>query len=271
MTVRIEKKGKVWTVIHSRPQARNAMDPESADALAEAFVAFNRDRYAAVAVLWGEGGAFCAGWDLKYGASLLENPAALREIDYPLDDRVRENGQLPRGPLGPTRLEMDKPVIAAVAGPAVAGGFELALWCDVRVMEQSAYFGVYCRRWGVPLIDGGTVRLPRIVGTGRALEIILTGRKVPADEALRINLCEQVVPDGESRQHAQALAQQIARFPQACTRADRRSVYAQQGLSIREGMRREWYNGLPAFYAEGAAGAARFASGKGRHGDFGDI
>ncbi len=271
MTVRIEKKGKVWTVIHSRPQARNAMDPESADALVDAFVAFNKDRDAAVAVLWGEGGAFCAGWDLKYGASLLENPAPLRDIDYPLDDRVRENGQLPRGPLGPTRLEMDKPVIAAVAGPAVAGGFELALWCDVRVMEQSAYFGVYCRRWGVPLIDGGTVRLPRIVGTGRALEIILTGRKVPAEEALRINLCEQVVPEGKSRERAEAMAHEIARFPQACTRADRRSVYAQQGLSIREGMRREWYNGIPAFYAEGAAGAARFASGKGRHGDFGDI
>ena len=271
MTVRIEKKGKVWTVIHSRPQARNAMDPESADALVDAFVAFDHDRDAAVAVLWGEGGAFCAGWDLKYGASLLEDPAPLREIDYPLDERVRANGQLPRGPLGPTRLELDKPVIAAVAGPAVAGGFELALWCDVRVMETSAYFGVYCRRLGVPLIDGGTVRLPRMVGTGRALEIILTGRKVPADEALRINLCEQVVPEGKSRASAEAMAQEIARFPQACTRADRRSVYAQQGQSIREGMRREWYNGLPAFYAEGAAGAARFSSGKGRHGDFSDI
>ncbi len=271
MTVRIEKKGKVWTVIHSRPQARNAMDPESANALVEAFVAFDRDKDAAVAVLWGEGGAFCAGWDLKYCAALLDDPKALQDIAYPLDERVRENGQLPRGPLGPTRLELDKPVIAAVAGPAVAGGFELALWCDVRVMEASAYFGVYCRRWGVPLIDGGTVRLPRVVGTGRALEIILTGRKVPAEEALRINLCEQVVPEGKSRERAEAMAHEIARFPQACTRADRRSVYAQQGQSIREGMRREWYNGLPAFYAEGAAGAARFSSGKGRHGDFGDI
>jgi enoyl-CoA hydratase len=271
MTVRIEKKGKVWTVIHSRPQARNAMDPESADALVDAFVAFNKDDSAAVAVLWGEGGSFCAGWDLKYGASLLKDPAPLHAIDYPIDDRVKDNGQLPRGPLGPTRLELDKPVIAAVAGPAVAGGFELALWCDVRIMEQSAYFGVYCRRWGVPLIDGGTVRLPRIVGTGRALEIILTGRKVSADEALRINLCEQVVADGKSREHAEAMAHEIARFPQACTRADRRSVYAQQGQSIREGMRREWYNGIPAFYAEGAAGAARFSSGKGRHGDFSDI
>ncbi|MCC6209427.1 MAG: crotonase/enoyl-CoA hydratase family protein [Burkholderiales bacterium] len=271
MTVRIEKKGKVWTVVHSRAEARNAMDPASAEALVEAFVAFDRDPGAAVAVLWGEGGAFCAGWDLKYSASLAANPAALREIDYPLDDRVKENGQLPRGPLGPTRLELDKPVIAAVAGPAVAGGFELALWCDIRILEESAYFGVYCRRWGVPLLDGGTVRLPRIVGTGRALEIILTGRKVSADEALRYNLCEQVVPEGRSREVAEAMAHEIARFPQACARADRRSVYTQQGLTVREAMRKEWYNGLPAYHAEGIEGSERFASGKGRHGNFRDI
>jgi enoyl-CoA hydratase len=268
MSVRIEKKGKVWTVIHSRAQARNAMDPESAEALVEAFVAFDRDRDAAVAVLWGEGGAFCAGFDLKHAAN---NSDALDDIAYPLDERVAPNGQLPRGPMGPTRLELDKPVIAAIAGPAVAGGFELALWCDVRVMEESAYFGVYCRRWGVPLIDGGTVRLPRIVGTGRALEIILTGRKVPADEALRINLCEQVVPEGKSREAAEAMAREIAKFPQTCARADRRSVHMQQGLSLREAMRKEWYNGIPTFYAEGAGGAARFASGKGRHGNFSDI
>ena len=267
MAVRIEKKGKVWTVIHSRAEARNAMDPESADALVAAFKEFDRDKDAAVAVLWGEGGAFCAGWDLKYGASLVKNTSEIHEIDYPLDDRKA----IPRGPLGPTRLELDKPVIAAVAGPAVAGGFELALWCDVRVMEQSAYFGVYCRRWGVPLIDGGTVRLPRIVGMGRAMEIILTGRKVPAEEALRINACEHVVPDGKSREFAEAMAQEIARFPQACMRADRRSAYAQQGLSWREAMRKEWYNGFPAFVAEGAEGAMRFDSGKGRHGDFRDI
>jgi len=267
MTVRIEKKGKLWTVIHSRPQARNAMDPESADALVEAFTTFDRDADAAVAVLWGEGGAFCAGWDLKYCGSLVEDPTLIHEIDYPLEDRLR----IPRGPLGPTRLELDKPVIAAVAGPAVAGGFELALWCDVRVMEKSAYFGVYCRRWGVPLIDGGTVRLPRIVGMGRALEIILTGRKVPAEEALRIGACEHVVADGESRRFAEAMAHDIARFPQACMRADRRSAYMQQGLTLREAMRKEWYNGLPAFEAEGIAGAERFASGKGRHGDFRDI
>jgi enoyl-CoA hydratase len=267
MTVRIEKQGKVWTVIHSRPEARNAMDPESADALVEAFNAFDRDREAAVAVLWGEGGAFCAGWDLKYCASIIDRPEKLHAIDYPLDDRTR----IPRGPLGPTRLELDKPVIAAVAGPAVAGGFELALWCDVRVMEESAYFGVYCRRWGVPLVDGGTVRLPRIVGMGRAMEIILTGRKVTAEEALRIGACEHVAPEGKSRELAEAMAHEIARFPQACVRADRRSAYAQQGLTQREAMRKEWYNGYPAFVADGAAGAARFASGKGRHGDFRDI
>jgi enoyl-CoA hydratase len=268
MSVRVEKKGKVWTVIHSRAPARNAMDPASAEALVEAFVAFDRDPEAAVAVLWGEGGAFCAGFDLKHAA---DNGSALDGIAYPLGERVAANGQLPRGPMGPTRLELDKPVIAAIAGPAVAGGFELALWCDVRVMEESAYFGVYCRRWGVPLIDGGTVRLPRIVGTGRAMEIILTGRKVPAEEALRINLCEQVVPEGRSREAAEGMAQEIAKFPQACARADRRSVYMQQGLSLRDAMRKEWYNGVPAFHADGAAGAARFASGKGRHGDFGDI
>ena len=267
MTVRIEKKGRVWTVIHSRPEAKNAMDPASADALVEAFKAFDADREAAVAVLWGEGGAFCAGWDLKYCASLIKSPEELHAIDYPLDDRT----PIPRGPLGPTRLELDKPVIAAVAGPAVAGGFELALWCDVRVMEDSAYFGVYCRRWGVPLVDGGTVRLPRIVGMGRALEIILTGRKVPAEEALRIGACEHVVAQGRSREFAEAMAHEIARFPQACVRADRRSAYAQQGLTQREALRKEWYNGYPAFVADGAAGAARFASGKGRHGSFSDI
>src|SRR5437016_4031697 len=267
MTVRVEKKGKVWTVIHSRPHARNAMDPESADALVAAFTAFDRDADAAVAVLWGEGGAFSAGWDLKYCGSLVEDPTLIHQIDYPLDDRQPTW----RGPLGPTRLELDKPVIAAVAGPAVAGGFELALWCDVRVMEKSAYFGVYCRRWGVPLIDGGTVRLPRLVGMGRALEIILTGRKLPAEECLRIGACEHVVADGASRQFAEAMAHAVARFPPLAPRVDRRSVYLQQGLTLREAMRKEWYNALPAFKAEGIAGAERFASGKGRHGDFRDI
>jgi enoyl-CoA hydratase len=264
MTVRVEKQGKVWTVIHSRPEARNAMDPASAAALAEAFSSFDRDPEAAVAVLWGEGGAFCAGFDLKHAAG---NASALDELGFADDD----GAPVPRGPMGPTRLELDKPVIAAVAGPAVAGGFEVALWCDLRVMEDSAYFGVYCRRWGVPLVDGGTVRLPRVVGRGRALDLILTGRKVEAQEALRIGLCEHVVPDGQARQRAEALAHEIARFPQACLRADRRSVYLQEGRPFAEAMRREWTNGIPTFLAEGAAGAARFAAGKGRHGDFDDL
>lgn len=266
MTVRIEKKGAVWTVIHSRPEARNAMDPPSADALVAAFTAFNAAPEASVAVLWGEGGAFCAGFDLKVGASLVDNPRPLASLAYPPGE-----GPAPRGPMGPTRMELDKPVIAAVAGPAVAGGFEIALWCDVRIMEASAYFGVYCRRWGVPLIDGGTVRLPRLVGTGRAMEIILTGRKVPAEEALRIGCCEQVVPDGTSREAAEALAHEIARFPQICMRADRRSVNNQHGRSLRDAMEFEWRNGVPAFAAEGASGAVRFASGKGRHGNFSDL
>ena len=173
--------------------------------------------------------------------------------------------------MGPSRLRLSKPVIAAVAGPAVAGGFELALWCDIRIMENSAYFGVYCRRWGVPLIDGGTVRLPRLVGQGRALEIILTGRKVPAEECLRIGACEQIVEDGQSRQAAEAMALEISRFPQTCVRADRRSVYVQQGLEIDDALRAEWNNSVGVFRQEGLEGATRFASGVGRHGDFSKI
>jgi enoyl-CoA hydratase len=270
MTVKVEKNGLVWTVIHNRPEARNAMDPESADALTRAFLEFDADDTARVAVLYGEGGAFCAGWDLKY-VSTLNAEYPLGELDIPPAGPRGNGGEIPRGPLGPSRLELDKPVIGAIEGPAVAGGMELGLWCDFRVMAQDSYFGVYCRRWGVPLIDGGTVRLPRIVGQGRALEIILTGRKVPAEEAHRIGACEKVVPNGQSRQAAEAMAHEIARFPQACMRADRRSVYMQEGLTLRDAMRKEWYGGIPAFKAEGAAGAARFASGKGRHGDFGDI
>jgi enoyl-CoA hydratase len=275
MTVRIEKAGPVWTIIHSRPEARNAMDPASADALTQAFLDFDADADAAVAVFWGEGGAFCAGWDLKF-VSTLDPDHPLGDLDIP---RRQGNGQsngsnggdIPRGPLGPSRLELDKPVIAAVAGPAVAGGMELALWCDFRVMEDSAYFGVYCRRWGVPLIDGGTVRLPRIVGQGRALEIILTGRKVPAEECLAIGLCEYVVGQGQSRSHAEALAQEIARFPQVCVRADRRSAIRQHGLPVREALIQEWYNGQEALVKDGIEGAARFKDGLGRHGDFSEI
>src|SRR4030081_2872313 len=209
MTVKVEKNGPVWTVIHNRPEARNAMDPESADALTRAFLEFDAEDGARVSVLYGEGGAFCAGWDLKY-VSTLNKSYPLGELDIPPAGPRGNGGEIPRGPLGPSRLELDKPVIAAVAGPAVAGGMELALWCDFRVMQEDAYLGVYCRRWGVPLIDGGTVRLPRIVGQGRALEIILTGRKVPAEEGLRIGLCEYLVPNGEVRAKAEELAQEIA-------------------------------------------------------------
>ena len=268
MAVRVEIDGPVTTVIHSRPEARNAMDPASADALVEAFKAFDADPEAKVAVLWGEGGAFCAGWDLKYAASLAD-PGAVEQLKDSL--AIRENGDMPRGPLGPTRLALDKPVIAAVAGPAVAGGMELALWADVRIMEEDAYIGVYCRRWGVPLVDGGTIRLPRLVGQGRALEIILTGRKVPAEECLRIGACEKIVPKGQSRQAAEAMAHEIARFPFECVRADRRSVYLQHGLPVRDALEREWYNGMRALTEEGIGGAARFARGKGRHGDYRDI
>lgn len=265
MSVRVEKDGSVWTVIHSRPKARNAMDPEHAEALYQTFLEFEADNSASVAVFWGEGGAFCAGWDLKHAAALqAEEP--LEELIFPAD-----GGPAPQGPMGPSRLELNKPVIAAVAGAAVAGGMELAMWCDFRVMEETAYMGVYCRRWGVPLIDGGTVRLPRLVGQGRALELILTGRQVMAEECARIGLCEYVVPEGEARAKAEELAHQISRFPQACMRADRRSAIKQHGLSIYDGLKQEFENGRPILKAEGVAGAQRFSRGKGRHGDFENI
>lgn len=268
MTVSIQKSGAVWTIIHSRfEEARNAMDPESADALVMAFKAFDADQEAAVAVLWGEGGAFCAGWDLKYAGTLGERERFQKEIAEGLAFPAGAN-EAPRGPLGPTRLELSKPVIAAVEGPAVAGGMELAMWCDIRVMAETAYFGVYCRRWGIPLLDGGSVRMARLVGQGRAMEITLTGRKVPAQEALRIGLCEQVVAPGQARATAEAIAQAIARFPQAAVRADRRSIVETYGLPVREALRREWANGVDSHFKEGAAGARRFASGLGRHGDF---
>jgi enoyl-CoA hydratase len=266
MSVHIEKRGPVTTVVMERPNARNAVDPETADALVAAFEAFDRDRDAKVAVFFGSHGTFCAGWDLKYGASLAgKDVRKALALDFP-----DGSAPPPRGPMGPSRLELDKPVIAAVAGAAVAGGMELALWCDMRVMEEDAFFGVYCRRWGVPLVDGGTVRLPRIVGMGRAMDLILTGRKVAADEALRIGLCERVVPRGTAREEAERIAHEVARFPQGAVRADRRSAYATHGLSVRDGLTLEWLNGMPTM-AEAVSGAGRFASGKGRHGDFGEI
>lgn len=266
MAVTVEKSGPVTTVIHSRPEARNAMDPQSAEALVEAFLAFDRDPDASVAVFWGAGGAFCAGWDLKYASQLVGVDRPLAALDFPAD-----GGAIPRGPMGPSRLELSKPVIAAVAGPAVAGGFELALWCDLRVVEEDAYFGVYCRRWGIPLIDGGTVRLPRLVGEGRALDIIMTGRKVEAEEAYRIGLADRIAPKHRAREVAEELAQEIARFPQACVRADRRSAREQHGLPLMAALKQEWETSVRVIETEGAEGAARFSSGRGRHGDFGSI
>lgn len=265
MTVRTEKNGPVWTIIHSRAEARNAMDPASGQALYDAFVAFDADESASVAVFWGEGRAFCAGWDLKHAAS-LQGGERLSELDFQPD----ENGHIP-GPMGPSRLEMSKPVIAAVEGPAVAGGMELAMWADMRVMGENAFMGVFCRRWGVPLIDGGTVRLPRLVGEGRAMDLILTGRQVMADECLKIGLCEYVVGDGDARARAEELAAQIARFPQGCMNADRRSARAQHGLNERAALHQEFTWGAPMVGEEGVKGAARFAAGKGRGGGFGKI
>lgn len=265
MSITIEKNGPVWTVIHSRPESKNAMDPESAAALYTAFIEFENDDSASVAVLWGEGGAFCAGYDLKHAAT-IDSSHSLDQFDYP--DQEQEQAQkLPRAPMGPSRLMLDKPVIAAISGPAVAGGMELAMWCDIRVMEQDAYMGVFCRRWGVPLVDGGTVRLERLVGHGRALDLILTGRRVEAKEAAEIGLCEYVVEHGAARFYAEKLAAKIASFPQGCLRADRRSAIRQHGLSIEDALKQEWINSRDQFAAEGVKGAAKFASGLGRGGE----
>ena len=261
MGVRIDKAGGVWTVIHSRPEARNAVNAASAEALVAAFAAFDADRDASVAVLWGEGGAFCAGWDLKSVSGLdAEDPVG--RLDFPKD-----GGTPPRGPLGPSRMQLKKPVLAAVEGPAVAGGMELALWCDVRVMAETAYFGVYCRRWGVPLIDGGTVRLPRLIGASRALDLVLTGRPVPAGEALQIGLANRVVPEGSAREAAVELAHQLARFPQTCMREDRLSLLESLGLDHAGAMANEFDHGLHSL-ADVQAGLERFRRGEGRHGAF---
>jgi enoyl-CoA hydratase len=263
MPVRVEKNGPVTTVIHARPEARNAVDRAHAEALAAAFAAFERDDEARVAVLWGEGGTFCAGADLKAVAS-----ASAVRVTPPRALDVR--GDLDAtGPMGVTRLQLSKPVIAAVAGYAVAGGLEIALWCDLRVAEAGAVFGVFCRRWGVPLVDGGTIRLPRLVGQGRALDMILTGRPVGADEALRIGLADRVVADGTSRAAAEALAAEIAAFPQLCMRADRRSALEQWSLGEAGALANEYRHGLAVIESgETQRGAARFAAGAGRHGSF---
>ncbi|WP_447036712.1 crotonase/enoyl-CoA hydratase family protein [Streptomyces sp. DSM 118878] len=251
MPVRIEREGPVTTVVLSRPAVRNAVDGPTARALADAFRAFDADPGASVAVLWGEGGTFCAGADLK-------------AIGTPEGNGVTEDGD---GPMGPTRMRLSKPVIAAVSGHAVAGGLELALWCDLRVAEEDAVLGVFCRRWGVPLVDGGTVRLPRLIGESRAMDLILTGRPVGAAEALGMGLVNRTVPPGTARAAAERLAAEIAAFPQTCLRHDRLSALEQGGLSEPDAMAGELRHGLRSL-AEAARGAARFAAGEGRHGTF---
>ena len=251
MSVRVERQGPVTTVTLSRPERRNAVDGPTAAALAGAFRAFDADDEAAVAVLYGEGGAFCAGADLKAVGSATGNVVA-------------EDGD---GPMGPTRLRLSKPVIGAIAGHAVAGGLELALWCDLRVAEEDAVLGVFCRRWGVPLIDGGTVRLPRLIGASRALDLILTGRPVGAAEAERIGLVNRVVPRREALPAAQELAAALAAFPQTCLREDRLSVLEQAGLTEPEAMVNEVAHGRRSL-AEAASGLERFRAGAGRHGAF---
>ncbi|MFE7621248.1 crotonase/enoyl-CoA hydratase family protein [Streptomyces sp. NPDC057496] len=253
--VRIERDGAVLTVILSRPEVRNAVDGPTASRLADVFREFDDDPDASVAVLWGEGGTFCAGADLK-------------GIGTERGNKVLADGD---GPMGPTRIRLGKPVIAAVAGHAVAGGLELALWCDLRVAEEDAVFGVFCRRWGVPLVDGGTVRLPRLIGESRAMDMILTGRPVPAAEAYAMGLANRIVPPGGARGAAERLAREIAAFPQLCLRHDRLSVLEQHGLGEPEALAAEYRHGLvPLTAGETQAGAERFGSGAGRHGSFDD-
>jgi enoyl-CoA hydratase len=251
--VRVERSGAVSTVLLYRPAWRNAVDGPTAAQLAGAFRAFDADPGAAVAVLHGEGGVFCSGADLTAMGTERGN-------------RVAADGD---GPMGPTRLRLSKPVIAAVSGYAVAGGLELALWCDLRIADETAVFGVFCRRWGVPLIDGGTVRLPRLIGTSRAMDMILTGRAVGAAEAAAIGLANRVVPAGRALAAAQELAAQLALFPQVCLRSDRASVLDAEGLGETAALAAEFAHGRPALAEEADAGAARFVSGAGRHGSFG--
>jgi enoyl-CoA hydratase len=261
--VRIERDGPVVTVILSRPERRNAVDRPTADALAEAFLAFECDAASSVAVLWGEGGTFCAGADLK---AIVEGRANRTSPPREAGDPLAADA-----PMGPTRMHLSKPVIAAISGYAVAGGLELALWCDLRVAEEDATMGVFCRRWGVPLIDGGTVRLPRLIGQSRALDLILTGRPVAASEALAIGLVNRIAAKGRARPVAEQLARQIAAFPQTCLRNDRQSVYEQQDEGMIGAMAREFDLGIATLASgEAATGAARFMSGKGRAGSFDD-
>jgi enoyl-CoA hydratase len=251
-SIRVETDGRVITIVLDRPERRNAVDGPMAAELASAFKAFDADPDADVAVLWGAGGNFCAGADLK-------------AVGTDRGNTVETTGD---GPMGPTRLRLGKPVIAAVEGYAVAGGLELAIWCDLRVVADDATFGVFCRRWGVPLIDGGTVRLPRLIGMSRALDMILTGRPVGGREALDFGLANRLAEPGATRVVAEDLAREIARFPQTCMRNDRRSAYEQQGLGESDAMRFEIGVGLESLSTDAQSGAARFTSGAGRHGEF---
>lgn len=249
-SVLVERHGPVTTVILNRPHARNAVNGPTAAALYTAFEEFDRDDTASVAVLWGHGGTFCAGADLK-------------AFGTPEANAVHRTGP---GPMGPTRMVLSKPVIAAVSGYAVAGGLELAVWCDLRVAEESAVFGVFCRRWGVPLIDGGTIRLPRLIGQSRAMDMILTGRPVNAQEALAMGLANRVVPDGQARQAAEELAAQLAGLPQQCLRSDRLSALQQWGLPLADALDVEFAS-MSRVAAEATEGAGKFAAGAGRHGE----
>jgi enoyl-CoA hydratase len=252
--VRVERDGPVTTVILSRPSARNAVDGPAAVALHDAFVAFDDDPAAAVAVLWGEGGTFCAGADLK-------------ALGTPRENKVRALVGGNPAPMGPTRLQLSKPVIAAISGYAVAGGIELACWCDLRIVEEDAVLGVFCRRWGVPLIDGGTVRLPRLIGESRAMDLILTGRPVDAAEALAIGLANRVVPTGQARASAEALAHELAALPQTCLREDRLSLLSTAGMPAGDALAVELEHGRVSLASpEITAGVGRFTGGAGRHG-----
>jgi enoyl-CoA hydratase len=251
MSVRVERADPVTTVILDRPEVRNAVDGPTAAALADAFREFDADPDAAVAVLYGAGGTFCAGADLRAVGTAQGNPT------HPEGD----------GPMGPTRMQLSKPVIAAVAGHAVAGGLELALWCDLRVAEEDAIFGVFCRRWGVPLIDGGTVRLPRLIGLGRALDMIMTGRPVDAREALQFGLANRVVPNGTAREGAEALAAELAALPQTCLRNDRLSAIESVSLDHNAAMANEFVHGMASLSDPSLlSGVTRFREGAGRGG-----
>lgn len=252
--IRVETSARITTVTMARPERRNAVDGVMAAELYDAFARFDSDPDADIAILYGAGGTFCAGADLTAVGTDRQNRL---EVDGP-------------GPMGPSRMRLSKPVIAAIEGYAVAGGLELAAWCDLRVAAQDATFGVFCRRWGVPLIDGGTVRLPRLIGESRAMDLILTGRPVGADEALAIGLVHRVVPAGEALTAARELSAQIAAFPQTCVRNDRASVLYQAGHPHDDAMAYEFQVGVESLLIDGQHGAARFAGGAGRHGSFGE-